>query len=85
LKLPVLSERMRIDFDRYFNFYTHTSQNWLEVELIEPARLRDVLAGLGIPIAEVHLAVINGEAIDPQEIVITNQDTIKLFPPFGGG
>jgi hypothetical protein len=76
---------MRIYLDRYFAFYTHRQQAWIEVELIEPARLKDVLAGLGIPIAEVHLAVINGEAMDPQNLLITNQDQIKLFPPFGGG
>ena len=76
---------MRIYLDRYFNFYAHSSQPWVDVEFIEPARLSDVLAGLGIPIAEVHLAVINGEAVDPQEVFISKQDKIKLFPPFGGG
>ena len=76
---------MRIFLDRYFNFYVHGSQPWVEVEFIEPARLSDVLAGAGIPIAEVHLAVINGEAVDPQEVFISMQDQIHLFPPFGGG
>ena len=76
---------MRIELDRYFNFFTYSGQSWVEVDLQEPARLKDVLAGLGIPIAEVHLAVINGEALDPQEIFISPQDQIKLFPPFGGG
>ncbi len=76
---------MRIYLDSHFNFYTHNSQPWVDVDFIEPARLSDVLAGLGIPIAEVHLAVINGEAVDPQEVFISKQDNIKLFPPFGGG
>jgi len=76
---------MRIYFDRFFNFYTRTSQTWVDVDLPEPAPLGLVLARIGIPIAEVHLAVINGEAVDPQEVILTRQDTIKLFPPFGGG
>ena len=76
---------MRIYLDRYFNFYSHSRQPWVEVDFIEPARLSDVLDGVGIPIAEVHLAVINGEAIDPQDIFITKKDQIKLYPPIGGG
>jgi hypothetical protein len=76
---------MRIFLDRYFNFYALTSQPWVEVEFVEPALLSEVLAGAGIPIAEVHLAVINGEAVDPQQVFISKQDKIKLFPPFGGG
>lgn len=76
---------MKIYIDRYFNFYTHRDQPWVEVEIDDPIRLSDVLAGLGIPISEVHLAVVNGEALDPAEILITKQDKIKLFPPFGGG
>ena len=76
---------MKIFLDRYFNFYLRGKQAWVEVEFTEPARLGDVLAMVGIPIAEVHLAVINGEAVDPRECFITKQDNIKIFPPFGGG
>jgi sulfur carrier protein ThiS len=76
---------MKIYLDRYFAFYTHSRQSWLEVEIKETARLSDVLAGLGIPIAEVQLAVINGEARDPQTVTISKQDQVKIFPPFGGG
>jgi sulfur carrier protein ThiS len=76
---------VRIYLDRYFLFYTHDHQPWVDVALNEPARLQDVLSGLSIPIGEVHLAVVNGEAVDPQGLIISEQDTIKLFPAFGGG
>jgi len=76
---------MRIYLDRHFNFYTHNSQPWVEVDFIEPARLRNVLEELGIPIDEVYLVVINGEAVNPQEVFISKQDKVKLYPPFGGG
>jgi sulfur carrier protein ThiS len=76
---------MKIHLDRYFNFYTQSDQSWVETEISEPARLSDVLARLGIPIAEVHMVVVNGEAFDPKDIFISKQDKIKLFPPFGGG
>ena len=76
---------MRIYIDRYFNFYTRSAQGWGEVEIEEPARLCDILGQVGIPQAEVFLAVVNGEAVDPCKIFITKQDKIKLYPPFGGG
>ena len=76
---------MRIYIDRYFNFFTHSAQGWIEVEFEEPARLCDILGQVGIPQAEVFLAVVNGEAVDPCEIFITRLDKVKVFPPFGGG
>jgi sulfur carrier protein ThiS len=76
---------MRIYLDRYFNFYSRSRQPWVEVDFVEPARLSDVLENVGIPIAEVHLAVINGEAVDPHEIYISQKDQVKIYPPLGGG
>jgi sulfur carrier protein ThiS len=74
-----------ICLDRAFTFFTHKQQSCFEVEMDEPAHLKDVLARLGIPPGEVHLVVINGEAVESQDIWITSRDKVKLFPPFGGG
>lgn len=76
---------MRIYLDRYYNFYTRSSQPWVDVELVQPARLSEVLAGAGIPLAEIYLVVVNGEALDPRDAFITPQDKVKIYPPFGGG
>jgi len=76
---------MRIELDRYFNFYTGARQSWVEVELEKPTRLSEVLDGVGIPLAEIYLVVLNGEAVDPREATISAQDRVKIFPPFGGG
>jgi molybdopterin converting factor small subunit len=76
---------MRLYLDGYFTFYSYQQQPWIEIELKEPAPLSVVLSDLGIPIAEVHLAVVNGEAVVPDEALISGQDEVKLFPPLGGG
>ncbi len=76
---------MRIYLDRYYNFYTRSSQPWVDVEVEQPARLSEVMADAGIPLAEIYLVVVNGEALDPREAFITPQDKVKIFPPFGGG
>lgn len=76
---------MRIYLDRYFNFYTHDSQSWIEVEVEEPVLLSVVLARVGIPIAEVYLASVNDEAVNPKSVWVSPGDQIKIYPPFGGG
>jgi len=51
----------------------------------EPVRLSEVLSGLGIPVADIHLSVINGQLVDLDEAVVTDRDEVKIFPPVGGG
>jgi sulfur carrier protein ThiS len=57
----------------------------MEVELAQPTLLLQVLAELGIPPGEVYLAVINGELVDLQKAVISEQDEVKLYPAVNGG
>jgi sulfur carrier protein ThiS len=76
---------MRLHLGGQFSFYLPGHPRWVEVELKEPARLSEVLAGLGIPVAEINLAVVNGQIVDLQEAFVSAQDEVKLFPPVGGG
>jgi sulfur carrier protein ThiS len=76
---------MKLYLGGYFNFYTKTQQNWLEIELAEPAILGEILESLGIPPAEVHLAARNGELVDPQTTLVRDEDEVRLYPPVGGG
>jgi sulfur carrier protein ThiS len=57
----------------------------LEVQLESPARLEEVLTGLGIPVAEIYLTVINGELVELQTALVSQQDEVKLYPPVDGG
>jgi hypothetical protein len=76
---------MKIYLDGYFSFYIGGDQQWIEVRLDEPARLSEVLAGLGIPVVEVHLTVIDGKLVDPLETVVDDTYEVRLYPPVGGG
>ncbi len=76
---------MRIFLDGYFAFYNRPRRGWLELELTEPTPLEEVLARLGIPAAEIYLAVVNGQACNPKGLVLQPQDVAQLFPPIGGG
>lgn len=76
---------MRIYLGGHLNFYHPHKDNWLEVELEQPTPLRVVLDISGIPLGEMHLVVVNGEIIDLQEAIVSEQDEVKLFPAVGGG
>ncbi len=76
---------MKLNLGGQFSFYIPGHPRHVEVELKEAARLIDVLSRLGIPAAEVHLVVINGELVELQEAIVTAADEVKLFPPVNGG
>ena len=76
---------MKLYLGGYFAYFLSTRQNWIDVELNGPARLSEVLAGLGIPAGEIYLAVVNGELVDLQEAFVSERDEVRLFPAIGGG
>ena len=67
------------------DFYLPRHRCRVEIELKEPTRLSEVLAGLGIPLAEVHLVIVNGQLVDLQEAVVSDQDEVKFYPAVNGG
>ena len=68
-----------------FAFYIPGHPPWVEVDLIAPTRLVDVLDQLGIPNAEIGLTVINGEMADLHTAVVSPGDVVRLIPPADGG
>ena len=76
---------MRIYLGGHLNFYHPQKGKWLEVELEQLTPLRVILDGSGIPLGEVDLVVVDGELVDLQEAMISEQSEVKLFPAVGGG
>jgi len=76
---------MRIYLGGHLKFYHPQKDNWLEVELEQLTPLRVILDGSGIPLGEVDLVVVDGELVDLQEAMISEQTEVKLFPAVGGG
>jgi sulfur carrier protein ThiS len=67
------------------DFYLPGRRSRLEVELKEPTRLSEILAGLGVPLAEVYLVVLNGQLVELSETVVSNEDEVKIYPAVNGG
>lgn len=76
---------MRLHLGGFFSFYIPQRPQWIEVQLTEPRPLRQVLEELGIPIGEVNLTVVNRELVELPEVVVTNDDEVRIYPPMGGG
>ncbi len=76
---------MKLFLGGQFSLYIPGHPPSVDVELTESARLSEVLLGLGIPAADIHLAVVNGKLVEMEEAVVSDQDEVKIFPPVGGG
>ncbi len=76
---------MRIYLGGHLNFYHPQKDKWLEVELMQSTPLRVVLNNTNIPLGEVYLVVVNGELVDLDETMVSEQSEVKLFPAAGGG
>lgn len=78
-------EPMKLYLGGYFAFFTASPQHWVDLELTGPARLADVLVNLGVPLAEVHLVVVNGCLVALDEAVVMAQDEVRIYPAVDGG
>ncbi len=76
---------MRIFLGGHLNFYHPQKEKWLEVDFDQPTLLVDILEKVGIPQAEVHLVAYGGENVELQDLIVSNQDEVKLFSAVGGG
>jgi sulfur carrier protein ThiS len=76
---------MRLYLGGHLDFYHPQRHNWLEIAIENPTPLQELLTDLGIPLGEVHLVVINGEALGLQDAVVTERDEVKMYSAVDGG
>jgi sulfur carrier protein ThiS len=76
---------MKLYASGHISFYMPDRRSKMNFEIKEPTRLNEVLAELGIPLAEVHLVVVNGQLADLKTVYVVEQDEVKLYPAVNGG
>ena len=76
---------MKLYLGSYFAFFTSGRDHWVKIELRQPSRLTEVLSDLGIPAGEVHLVVLNDEVLEFTDTLVTDEDTVRLYPAVNGG
>ncbi|MCX7839567.1 MAG: MoaD/ThiS family protein [Anaerolineae bacterium] len=76
---------MHLHLAGHLAWYDTQKRSRLLIQLAQPMVLGDLLRDLGIPIAEIAVATVNGEAVDVETARVSNTDRVELFPPVGGG
>jgi|GEM_PF-324839 len=76
---------MQIYLAGHLPWYDSRKHAHIEIAVPQPTWLIDLLRDLGIPIAEIAIAVVNGRAVDLQIARVSDSDRVELFPPVGGG
>jgi len=76
---------MKLYTGSYFAFFTSERSHWVDIELQKSTRLTEILTDLGIPAGEVHLVVLNDELVQSPDILVSNEDVVRLYPAVNGG
>jgi sulfur carrier protein ThiS len=76
---------MKLFTGGYLTFYMPQQKHLLEIHLHKPTQLKEILAGLRIPIAEVDLTAVNGNLADVEEVIVEDTDVVRVFSSVNGG
>lgn len=66
-------------------FYAPHKQSRFSIPIDQPTELEVILQKLGVPLAEVAIAAVNGELVELAATRVNPGDRIELYPPMGGG
>jgi sulfur carrier protein ThiS len=69
----------------HLGWYDPQKRSRLVIHLGEPILLSALLEQLEIPPAEIAVATINRQAVELGHALVSNDDSVELFPPIGGG
>ena len=76
---------MYLHLGGHLSWYAPDRAAHLELPLDGPRPLLDLLDALGVPAAEVAVALVNRRPVRLEEAVVSDADRADLFPPVGGG
>jgi sulfur carrier protein ThiS len=69
----------------HLNFYQADKRTRLFVAVDRSIGLLALLKQIGIPVAEVAFATLNGELAELPSTEVSPGDRVELYPPMGGG
>lgn len=78
---------MKVHLFGELGFYGPGRRGRFECRLEGERRLLDVLAEIGVPVADVAVCGLNGEVVrlDDPSLVVRDADRLDLFPATSGG
>jgi sulfur carrier protein ThiS len=76
---------MRIRLGGHLAYYHPAGQSWIEHRLEAPTPLHGLLEQLGVPQGEIALVILNDQVTGEENPIITDEDTLRVYPPCQGG
>lgn len=76
---------MKLYAGGHLTFYLPGHKQPLEIFVSEPTPLREILARVGIPLAEVALTALNGEQVEMATALVRDTDVVRIFSSVDGG
>ena len=76
---------MRLHLGGHLSWYDPQKRSWLELSLSEPTALIELVRQLKLPVEEIAISVVNGHAVSLDEVRVSGDDRVELYPPIGGG
>lgn len=76
---------MRVHLGGHLNWYEPHKRTWVALAQPKPLALLDLAQQLGIPAAEIAIAIVNRSAVDLKTGVAADDDTVEFFSAVGGG
>ena len=76
---------MNLHLGGHLGWYDPQKRSRLVIPLGEPILLSALLERLAIPAAEIAVATVNRQAVELAQVQVSDDDSVELFPPVGGG
>ena len=76
---------MRLRLGGHLNWYAPRRVAELAIELTAPTPLADIASRLGLPMAEIAFAAVNGVVVSLRKTDVRDADRVELYPPNCGG
>lgn len=76
---------MKLYLGSYLSWYVPQRLSRLEIPLVAPISLMELLAQLKLPPAEISIAAVNGILVPLQDTQVSDGDMVEFHPPVGGG
>lgn len=76
---------MKLYLGSYLSWYGPERLSRLEIRLVAPTSLMELLAQLQLPPAEISIAAVNGIRVPLQDTQVNDGDLVEFHPPVDGG
>lgn len=76
---------MELYLSSHLSWYVPQRRTQQVIHLEKPISLLELAAQLGLPLAEIAIAAVNGTLVSLQDAQVSDEDRVEFHPAVGGG